>query len=283
MTEPGFRSLPRDEIRVEDFDLAATLECGQFFRCAREDRPDGTRYLVWTRDRLFRCAQSGDRLAFDGIAEAGLRRFFSLDEDHAARLARLGRDPRLAPVLDRYRGVRLIRQDPWECLVSYICSAYSNIPRIRQNVQGLAERFGRPIVFDGVASHAFPEPGAVREDEQLSALRLGYRRRYVAAAFRTVTDAFLAGLRGRPYAEAKAALLALDGVGDKVVECVLLFGLGFGEAFPVDVHIRRILRRLYHGGRRVTDRRLREAAQRRWGADAGWAQQCLFAARSEFR
>lgn len=169
-----------------------------------------------------------------------------------------------------------MRQDPWQCLVSFVCSAMSNIRRITANVEGIAAKLGSP----GSRAPAFPAPrpipaGALRD------LRLGWRGPWIEALFARVTDPWLSSLASLPFDDARSALVELPGVGVKVAECVMAFSLGFGEACPVDVWIRRLARRHFFGGRKVPDRRIAESFRRRFGPHTALAQQILFTAGRE--
>jgi N-glycosylase/DNA lyase len=259
-------------IRAPLFDLRRTLESGQFFRWTRE----GEGYLVQTGGRLFRVAQEADRLRAEGAGAAFLRRFFSLDHDLEGVEEALRRDAKLRPALDAYRGLRLLRQDPWECTAAFIVSIASNIPRITGNVADLARRYGRPVRLDGFAGHAFPRPGELGPEAELRRLRLGFRAKYLVEADRLASAGLLREVEGEPYEAAKEKLMTIPGVAEKVADCVLLFAFGHRNAFPVDTWIRRVMRTTYFGGRGVTDRVIRAFAVDRWGPHAGYAQQYLY-------
>lgn len=154
-------------------------------------------------------------------------------------------------------GMQILRQPPFETLISFIVSQNNNIPRIKASVEALCRRHGsRHYVptargnFPGAEWWDFPEPEALTDPAALQGLGLGYRDEYVAAAARAVAsgDLDLGLLALCPYEEARARLKALPGVGDKVADCVCLYGLGHVEAFPVDVHIRRVLEREFPEG-----------------------------------
>jgi N-glycosylase/DNA lyase len=265
-------TVPR--IDIPDFDLSLTLRSGQFFRY----RPANGGFEIATHGRLLCARQAGERLSVEGADGNFVRSFFGLDTDLEAVRAALERDPVLRPLLSRLRGLRLLRQEPWECAVAFICSSCSNIPRITRNLEDLARRFGPPVALDGRAWHALPRPGAFPDARRLRPVRLGYRARYLSATAAAVGPAGPEPLRRLPLAEARRALRELPGVGEKVAECILLFSLGFGEAFPVDVWIRRAMRRFYLHGRRRPDRYLMDFAAGRFGPHAGYAQQLLYVA-----
>jgi N-glycosylase/DNA lyase len=259
------------------YDLRRTLECGQVFRWTFHDGMAvgvvGGR--VWTVRQEGRALRAWGNL---GAAEAAaLASHLAVDAPLGRIEFTLARDPVLRRVLPRTHGIALMRQDPWECLISYVISAFNNIPKIRLAVDALARRFGAPL---GGEQFAFPAPARLAE-APISALRaciLGYRAPYVRATARTIADGLvnLQELPQRPYAAARDTLLALPGVGEKVAECVLLFALGHGEAFPVDVWVQRAVQTAYRGGRRASPRVVRQWARERFGSLAGYANQHLF-------
>lgn len=155
------------------------------------------------------------------------------------------------------RGMRILHQDPFETLVSFIISQNNNIPRIKRTIEAVCRKFGAhhyiPTArgnFPGAEWWDFPAPEALTDERALHGLGLGYRDAYVANAARAVASGRLelAALSACPYEEARARLKALPGVGDKVADCVCLYGLGHTGAFPVDVHIRRVLEREFPKG-----------------------------------
>jgi N-glycosylase/DNA lyase len=258
-------------------DLHLSLTCGQAFRWRREDEAwsgvvGGAEVRVW--------AGAAGALEFEVRgADPGpeaLARYFRLDEDpeihlrHAGELAAL---PGFLPLL----GLRLLRQDPWETLASFVCSAAANIPKITSCVEGMAARWGEPIL--GSTRRAFPPPEAlsrVRETD-LRGLGLGFRAPYLrAVARRVATDPRWSweALREEPIDSARARLTSLPGVGPKIADCALLFGLGRLEAYPVDRWIRRATLELA-GRRRASDAELAQWAVR-LGPGRGYLQQVIF-------
>jgi len=180
------------------------------------------------------------------------------------------------------RGLRLLRQDPWECLASFILSATKQIVQIRQMTALLAERYGEPLPAfpDGLSQFSFPGPARVAAltEADLRACKTGFRAPSLLAAARAVAagEMDLAAVAGMEYAAARERLMTLRGVGGKIADCVLLFAYGFDAAFPVDVWIERALQELYFPRRRASDRRLRRFAATHFGPHAGYAQQYLF-------
>ena len=268
----------------QPLDLQSTLASGQTFRWRQSD--GWFEGVVFSN--LVRVRRAPEGIEFmsepddEERIEPLLQSYFRLEEDLEAIYAAIDVDERLRASVERYRGMRLLRQDPWECLVSFICSSASNIPRISGVVEGLSAQFGRPIRSNGRVRGAFPGPDRLAEagEVRLRELGLGFRARYVAQTARAVADGAvdLFGLRESSYDDALAALTTLPGVGDKVANCVLMFSLEKLDAFPVDVWIRRALHDWYlkmeDGPRSARD--MRVWAQDYFGPYASYANHYLF-------
>ena len=278
-------------IRLRDdqpLDLALTLSCGQAFRW--EEREGWWEGIVG--GRAWRLRQEGDRVACEGAPCRAVSHYLALDEDLPPILSSVDRDPVIHRAIAACGGLRILRQDPWEILVSFICATNTNIPRIRKMIASLAVNFGERVPGAGGARYAFPTPDALSGScgGDLAACRLGYRDRSVSeAATRVAGDPDLLGrIAGLPPDEARAALLSFRGVGPKAADCILLFGFHRLEAFPVDVWIRRIMHEHYldppAGSRSSSekeDRRIREFGREYFGEYAGYAQEYLFCAREQ--
>jgi N-glycosylase/DNA lyase len=229
----------------ELLNLDFTLSCGQVFRW---DKHDEWWYGV-VRDRAFKMRQLGDELRFENVDASFIRDYFRLEDDLPRILTDIARDIHIKRALDMFRGLRVIRQDPWECLISYICATYKNVPGIKHMLSNLSRRFGERIAFDGKDFYTFPEPERLARatNEDLAKWGLGYRAKYVTETARTVCheDVDFERLKRLAYEEAKEELMNLPGVGLKVADCVLLFSLEKLEAFPVDVRINRAIQSYY--------------------------------------
>ena len=272
-------------------DLITTLESGQAFRWRRE----GEWLTGVVFENIVRTRQTPEGVEVtcapdDEAAVAPLfRDYLRLDDDLEAICDRIRVDDRIGEALLRYPGLRVLRQEPWECLVSFICSANNNVPRISVNVEDIAETFGRPLALGDCRRSAFPTPARLAQvdEQELRALGLGFRAKYIAGASRIVAagDLDLFALREADYDDALSALLELPGVGDKVANCILLMSLDKREAFPVDVWIDRALREWYpehvtrEDGRPFTRAAMRPWAQSYFGEYAGYANQYLFQGR----
>jgi N-glycosylase/DNA lyase len=267
-------------------DLDRTFASGQVFRWKRLGAQDWAGPLGGDAVRL--SLASPDLLTvwhsrgepFRGEVE----RFLRLDVDLATVLEDLRRrDARLGPVLDAHQGLRVLRQDPVECLLSFVCAVVTSIPRISMSLEEVCRVFGRRTALD---LQIWPDLETLAEARPED-LRLGcleFRCRSLSRAAQALRErggaAYLEGLRHLPYEQASAELVTLPHVGPKVADCVLLFALGFDEAFPLDTHTWRLAERLCGGpGIRRTPRGYREMSRllrERLGPWAGWAQQYLF-------
>ena len=228
---------------VAGFDLGATLECGQCFRW---------KALGEGEYRFF----AGSRQGTAGPSSLGSlwedpawRQYFDLERDYGGIRRELsGFHPILAQAAEFAPGIRILNQDPWEALCSFILSQNNNIPRIQGIIERLCQTFGEPLE-DGGFSFPGPERLAGRSPEELAPLRCGFRARYVVDAAEKVCRGLpdLSQLGQIPLEEARQALMTIVGVGRKVADCTLLYGLHRLDVFPVDVWIRRALDQLFLG------------------------------------
>ena len=263
--------------------LAELLDGGQAFRWERQ--PDGSLEGGWLDHHLRVRATPDGAVEFSSPAEAdpdaagaSLHAYLAgppADEDALPWRS----DPWLAECLAACPGLRILRQPFGETLLGFVCSATKRIPQIKQMLALLAERHGATSprsanwrsLPDWTALARVPEP-------QLRACGLGFRARHVAgiAAFLADAPGWLEATELAPYVEAKARLLELPGVGEKVADCVLLFGAGRLEAFPVDTWILKAMARRY-GLEDWSPAQVAHFGRKHFGAQAGLAQQYLFA------
>lgn len=278
----GAQGIRREWIR-EEYDLDATLDCGQAFGWDRAGH-------AWTgvvHGRWVRLCQEGNRIGAEvAVPEADwswLEHHLALDEDLGSILKTFPDDGPMRDAVAACRGLRLLRQEPWECLASFICSSTKQIVQIRQIVRMLRERHGERVPVPEGEGPAWAFPTAERiaglEEADLRACKLRFRAPYLLAAARRVAsgELDLGRVAGLSVEEAREQLTSLRGVGRKVADCALLFGLGFPTAFPVDVWVRVALRGLYFSrARKVSARRLEEFSATHFGPHGGYAQQYLF-------
>jgi N-glycosylase/DNA lyase len=282
---------------VRDFSLERIFECGQAFRWKRGDDGGytgvaGGRAASVTFEPSLRDPYAGEltvigrgrALRAPSGAEAGDRAFwenyFDLKRDYGEINRVLSaNDETMARAIACGEGIRILNQDAWETLISFIISQNNNIPRIKGCIERLCKGLGERIErADGEVFFDFPDAPALASlsEEDLAPCGLGYRARYLCVTARQITEAggrpWLDGLRGAAFPEAKTSLLSLCGVGEKVASCILLFGLGQSEGFPVDVWMRRALSELYG----IDEKDAANRAAARFGPYAGIAQQYIF-------
>ena len=267
---------------ARDYDLDATLSSGQAFRWReREGGWEGVISGRWVRLRGCK----------DGIAAetalpqedwTWLRDYLQSDLDLKSMLQTFPDDGPMRASVSACRGLRLLRQEPWECLASFILSSTKQIVQIQQIVALLCERFGTPVVAppDRPPVHAFPAAAriAAANEAELRACKMGFRAPNLLATARTVAEGTidLRSLHLHDVDQAREKLITLPGVGPKIANCVLLFAYGFQQAFPVDVWVMKALRHLYFPRRQPGPQRLHRFVSTYFGPNAGYAQQYLF-------
>lgn len=229
---------------VDELDIVKTFECGQCFRWNADSDGVYTGVAFSFPARVW--AENGRVYLRSAAPEDMWRSYFDLDRDYAAASSGFDGGDYLAECVEFGRGIRILRQDGWEALCSFIISQCNNISRIKGIVERLCELFGDELEFEGRRYYSFPPAERIAElnVDELAPLRCGYRAPYIiSAAIAVATGALdLKELAAADSVTAKKELLKLNGVGEKVANCVVLFGLYHMEAFPIDVWIRRALK-----------------------------------------
>jgi N-glycosylase/DNA lyase len=259
-------------LKIQPFSLSHTLECGQFFRFTKAIDT----YILQTSDRIFSLWQKGDFLFYDGVEESFLIHFFRLDEDLDSILKEVDRDPIIHQAIQKYRGMRLIRQNPWECLLSFLCSSAKAIQHIRCIIEHLCRSSGKKMIWGNYHSYGFPEPQSIRNPLQLESVRAGFRTNYLIEVGQCIDRSQLLALKGFSYEKAKQKLMSLPGVGKKIADCVLLYSLDFLEAFPIDTWIKKGLQNAYFNGRRVGEKEMGKFVHGHFSPFEGYAQLYLY-------
>ena len=238
------------------FSLEYTLESGQVFRWERRGEwwygaVGSSALKVRQEGEVLRCSSSSD------LADSAfVTRYFRLDEDLDHVLATISKDRMIARAVQKFYGMRLVRQDTWECLASFVLATNANIPRIRKMVSAVCEKYGEAFEFEGEPFRRFPSPAALAGASavDLRECGLGYRAPFLKKVAAAVAEGRVdfAEVASLGYEEARKELLRelfgeklLLGVGPKVADCVLLFSCGKDEAFPIDVWVARALARSY--------------------------------------
>ncbi|MEA5002469.1 MAG: DNA glycosylase [Christensenella sp.] len=230
--------------------------------------------------RFLRVTKNGDTVTlFPSSADEynGIwKNYFDLETNYDGLFCDCG-DEALRKGREYGCGLRLLNQQPFETLIAFIVSANNNLKRIKGILRRICDRCGQPFLFEGKTYYAFPKPAelAAMDEQALKECGSGYRAPYIREAARMVASGFdLETLRAKSYPDAKKELVKLPGVGPKVADCILLFALGFRDAFPADVWIKRVLKE--HYGFEGNDRQAYAFAKEKFGEYAGIAQQYLF-------
>lgn len=214
--------------------------------------------------------------------------FFRNEDDIKKIIKSISKDNTIKLAVKKYLGLRILRQDPFQCLISFIASSNSNIQKIRTCLEKLSEKFGDKIEFDNRMFHLFPEPDRISKltINQINSCGFGYRSKFVINAAKMIMQEQidLEYLKKSNYTEAKEVIQSVPGVGSKVADCVLLFSLDKLDAFPLDRWMIRILNKYYHdkfniSTKTITEKQyniLHEKIVNYFGDYAGYAQQFLF-------
>ncbi|MBI2565006.1 DNA-3-methyladenine glycosylase 2 family protein [Candidatus Woesearchaeota archaeon] len=257
-----------NSIILNDFSLQHTLESGQFFRYTKDN--DG--YRIITKAQSFFIKQKDQQLLFDTNVDF-VKELFSLNEDFNSIKNHLIKDKLISKAVNKYTGLRLMKQDPWECLIAFICSSASNIPKIKKNIDLLSQKFGKETQEKGF--YYFPKQGKINDLKTIRACATGFRAEYIFNANQIVNNSFLNKLGKLSYEDAKKELMQLKGVGEKIADCVLLFAYGKQEAFPVDIWIKRVIEKHYLGHKAST-KLIQQFGQKKFAPYAGYTQQYLY-------
>lgn len=265
-------------IHAPDFNLDLTLLCGQVFRWEKKEQWTGV-----VNGAVIRAEQEGEELIMESsLDKKSIQDYFRLDDDLEKIYSEIGRDELMNSLIRKYRGLRLIRQDPWECLASYICSSNNTIWNIKNSIRLMCECFGNEIEN---GYYSFPTPRALAQAGlcDMASCRMGFRAPNVRSAAVMIADGEfdLYSIKNLSYEEGREELVKIRGVGNKIADCVLLFAFGKLESFPVDTHIEQIMERYYSENLKdVTKSKKRDAiadsARRYFGKYCGYAQEYLY-------
>jgi N-glycosylase/DNA lyase len=223
------------------FDLDFSLCCGQVFRWKKT----GDWWYGVVGNNVCKIRQCGNKLEYQGASEDFVRNYFGLNDDLEQISQSISKDDFVRKALSKFEGLRIVRQVPWECLISFICATYKSIAAIELMLRKISEKYGEKRVFDGCDFYIFPtvERLANASENGLRECGLGYRAKYVQETAKIIynENVDLENLKALSYLEARKKILEFQGVGLKVADCVLLFSLEKMEAFPVDVWVKRVI------------------------------------------
>lgn len=268
---------------VCDFDLAQTLECGQCFHFVKLDEED---YVLTAKGYVLHVSQEADTVTFYDTDKDEYvnvwKDYFDMDRDYSAiKKKLLEKDDKLKDAIESMWGVRILNQDFFETLISFIISQNKQIPHIKKIVADISAKFGTyKGTYGGADMYTFPtlEQLANASEEDFKELKTGFRAPYIMDAIRrNMAGQFdINELKSMDYDSCIKELMTIKGVGEKVANCVSLFGLGKKEAFPVDVWIKRIMETMYFDGVDTPKDKIAAFAKEQFVELGGFAQQYLF-------
>ena len=277
----------------ESFNLVHIFECGQCFRWNLES--DGS-YTGVIKDGVLNVKEDGNNYIFKGSLSRKIKdvvyNYFDLKTNYFCIKEKLsGIDEFMKESINFGYGIRILNQDLWECIISFIISANNNIPRIKKIIEKLCINYGKEIEFNGKKYYTFPTSESLSKAtvEDLRKIGLGFRDKRVFRTTKMVLDGEinleeLKACNNTTYI--KNELLKLDGVGEKVANCIMLFSLKRFDTFPIDVWVRRVINDLYiheEQEEKVSQMRIKELAEEKFSNYQGLAQQYLFYWRKSFR
>ena len=271
---------------VDSFELPHIFDCGQCFRW--DIQPDGS-YIGIIKSGVMKVSKIGNSIIFEGILDGDINSivydYFDLGTDYNVFKRKLAIiDSNMKKSVEFGSGIRILKQDLWEMIISYIISANNNIPRIKGIINRISQRVGKKVSWNGIDYYLFPtaEELAKLSVADLRELGTGFRdkRIYNSTQMILKKEVDLEVLKKMNNTEEiRNELLKLDGVGEKVADCILLFALRRFDSFPVDVWVRRVMNKLYihnEDETKVNKTQIREVAYELFGDIEGIAQQYLF-------
>ena len=273
--------------KQESFNLKHIFECGQ---CFRWNKLEDNSYIGVIKDAVINVKEENGKFIFTGSTINGnlkeiIRYYFDLDTNYTEYKKILSNiDNYLKESIKFGSGIRILRQDLWECIISFIISANNNIPRIKKIIEKLSKEYGKKIEFNGNTYYFFPTPEALSKAsvEDLRNLGLGFRDKRIYNTTKMIieNEVNLNSIKSMDDTEKmRNELLKLDGVGPKVADCILLFALKRIDVFPIDVWVRRVMNDLYIHNineEKVNKKELQKLAEDKFGNLQGIAQQYLF-------
>ena len=270
---------------IKDFNVTHIFECGQCFRWNKVDEV----YLGIVKNNVLTVKQEGNTVTFEGECNEDIKelvtQYFDLDTDYTKIKEKLAKiDDNMKTSINYGEGIRILNQDLWECIISFIISANNNIPRIKKIIERISEAYGKKIIWNGNTYYAFPTPQELSQAsvQDLRNLGLGFRDQRVYDTTRLILskEVDLEELQKETSSEIiREKLLELPGVGPKVADCIMLFSLKKFEVFPIDVWVRRVMNELYiknEDETKVSKNEIQKIATEKYANLAGIAQQYLF-------
>lgn len=273
-----------------NFNLDHTLDCGQVFRWEREDICDGNgngnvyHWVGVVKGDVVRAKhdiENGTVFVDTSLPREFIAYYFRLDDDLPLILNSIGKDSHIRGAIENYHGLRLIRQEPWECMISYMLATASSIPTIKKRISSLSRMFGGKI---SEGYYSFPDAKSLADADKSDIVdcKLGFRAGRIQKAAQQVADGEFCfdELFEMDYPDARAQLMKIKGIGEKVADCILLFSFDKMESFPVDTHVRQVVEKYYTGDEyfrdNMTNHKMGEWGRRYFGEYCGYAQEYLY-------
>ena len=276
---------------VKSFELRDIFECGQCFRWNKQE--DGS-YTGIFKENVMNVQKDGDTVIFKGICNGDIKEivqdYFDLNRNYEEIKETLSKiDDNVKTSIQYGQGIRILNQDLWEMIISFIISANNNIPRIKGIIERMSKKYGEEIEFRGKKYYTFPTIEALKNvsKEELRTLGMGFRDKYIYETTKIIAEkqVDLESLKNKETKQAREELLKLNGVGPKVADCILLFStLKRLDVFPIDVWVRRVMNDLYihnEDETKVSKKQIENLAKQKFGELEGIAQQYLFYWRRE--
>ena len=272
---------------VDSFNLIHIFECGQCFRWNKNE--DGS-FTGIVKNAVINVIEQENKFVFTGVCKDGnfqefIKEYFDLETDYSIYKEKLSKvDSYLKESIEFGNGIRILNQDLWECIISFIISANNNIPRIKKIIEKLSLNYGEKIEFNNNVYYTFPTPEKLSKAtvEDLRGMGLGFRDKRIYNTTKMILkkQIDLEKIKNMKNTEQmREELLKLDGVGPKVADCILLFSLKRMDVFPIDVWVRRVMNDLYihnENEEKVNKKELLNLAEEKFLGLQGIAQQYLF-------
>jgi N-glycosylase/DNA lyase len=263
----------------DDFEPEHIFECGQCFRWNKE--LDGS-YTGVAKNKILNIEKKGEKIFFNNTSKKDFLEiwvdYFDLNRDYSIIKNHI-RDEKLDDIIEFGKGIRILDQDEWETLVSFIISANNRILMIKRVIENLSQKYGDYIgTYKRNKYYSFPTPETLNltTENEIRKMKTGFRAKYIKDAAEIVSndEDWLYSLKGLTYDTALKEIKKIKGVGDKVGNCILLFSMNKYEAFPVDIWMKRIMGEIY--GIKGKPEDIRKKSEKIYGKYSGFAQQYLF-------
>ncbi len=274
----------------DSFVISQTLECGQCFRFEKISDED---YIVIAKEKILHAYKKDNDIVFENTSKEDFENiwldYFDFKRDYNQIKELLSsKDETVKNAVKYAPGIRILNQDFFECLISFIISQNNRIPMIKKVVSNISQRYGKLIGdFNNVSYFSFPSADELSKatEEELMECKTGFRAKYIIDAVQKCISGEISfeKFKDMPTDEVRKELMTIKGVGPKVADCVMLFSMGRSDAFPTDVWVKRVMSYFYFDGNDTPIKTIHKSAYDKFGEYAGFAQQYLFNYAREFK